>query len=376
MSEAISEDLIRQAEQIAAGPASAYQADRPKPQLLMKAEFVAGFVPPDYLVDQILQRRFVYALTARTGHGKTALALLIARLVSGSDARPMFGSHEVDKGTVVYFAGENPDDVRIRAIVDDKLARRDPHDDRIAFIPGTFNLAAMFEACKAGADRLGGKLDLIIVDTSAAYFTGDDENSSAQMGPHARDLRRLTELPGGPCVLVLCHPAKHVDDARQLLPRGSGAFVAEIDGNLTLWKTDDTVELSHTDKLRGPGFEPMTFRLERIQCPAVIDSKGRELRTVRAVAMTDHDHELLNKSARADEDALLVAMIEPGRSIAQLAVACGWVTGDGQPHKSKTQRRLVALEKASLVRKNRGVWELSDKGKTAAGAATGPSRAS
>ena len=45
--------------------------------------------------------------------------------------------------------------------------------------------------------------------------------------------RTLTTLPGGPCVLVLCHPIKHVSEPEQLLPRGGGAFLAEVDGNLT-----------------------------------------------------------------------------------------------------------------------------------------------
>src|SRR5262249_38350148 len=35
------------------------------------AEFVAGFVPPDYLIDGLLQRRYVYSFTGPTGSGKT-----------------------------------------------------------------------------------------------------------------------------------------------------------------------------------------------------------------------------------------------------------------------------------------------------------------
>jgi hypothetical protein len=42
------------------------------------AEFVAGFRPPDYLVDGIIQRRFLYSMTAPPGAGKTCIALRIA----------------------------------------------------------------------------------------------------------------------------------------------------------------------------------------------------------------------------------------------------------------------------------------------------------
>ena len=97
-------------------------------------------------------------------------------------------------------------------------------------------------------------------------------------------LRTLTTLPGGPCVLVLCHPVKHVTEPSQLLPRGGGAFLAEIDGNITLWKHDGVLlDLHHTDKLRGPGFEPINFRLETVNTTRLADKKGRIIPTVRAV---------------------------------------------------------------------------------------------
>jgi hypothetical protein len=40
-------------------------------------EFTRNFVPPDYLIDGILQRRFCYSLTAKTGTGKTAIMLRV-----------------------------------------------------------------------------------------------------------------------------------------------------------------------------------------------------------------------------------------------------------------------------------------------------------
>ena len=48
----------------------------------------------------------------------------------------------------------------------------------------------------------------MIVDTSTAYFEGDDENNNVQMGKHARMLRSLAKLPGGPTIIIRCHPTK------------------------------------------------------------------------------------------------------------------------------------------------------------------------
>ena len=342
----------------------------PRPPLLSKADFLKGFTPPDSLIKGILQRRFVYSFTGRTGDGKTAIALLLARLVSDrSEKNPMLGRHRVKHGTVIYFAGENPDDLRMRMIAEDLLANRDGSADTIEVIPGTFEIDAMLNECKTWCETNGTGIDLVIVDTSAAYFFGQDENNNPQMGAHARKLRALTALPGGPCVLVLCHPIKNATEPAHLLPRGGGAFIAEVDGNLTAWRTDELTELYWHGKIRGPGFEPIAFRLEKITCPELVDGDGEALPTVRAVPVSDNDQENLTRAARKDEDVLLIALLEPGRSVAQLAAACEWQTPSGEPYKSKIQRRIAGLEKSGLVRKARGVWELTDKGKTAASTA-------
>jgi RecA/RadA recombinase len=49
---------------------------------MSSAAFITGFTPPDYLIDGILQRRFIYAFTGRTGEGKTSVCLRLAAHVS------------------------------------------------------------------------------------------------------------------------------------------------------------------------------------------------------------------------------------------------------------------------------------------------------
>src|SRR4029079_2458639 len=110
---------------------------------------------------------------------------------------------------VIYLAGENPDDLRIRIIGDDAHQGRQGNDDAVSFIPGVFQVAEMRALIAREAEALGEGIDLVIVDTSAAYFLGTDEVSNTQMGAHARSLRTLTTVPGHPAVIVLCHPIKH-----------------------------------------------------------------------------------------------------------------------------------------------------------------------
>ncbi|TIU89975.1 MAG: hypothetical protein E5W01_10845, partial [Mesorhizobium sp.] len=74
---------------------------------------VRGFVPPDYHLEGIAQAGFLYSTTAMTGTGKTAVLLLLAAHTALGTS---INDREVRKGRVVYFAGENPDDVTMRWI--------------------------------------------------------------------------------------------------------------------------------------------------------------------------------------------------------------------------------------------------------------------
>jgi hypothetical protein len=357
------------------GPGPGNPGNGPRPtgslRILSKADFIKGFVPPDYLVDGILQRRFIYSLTGQTGHAKTAVALHLAELVASGDYNAMFGMHRVEKGRVLYLVGENPDDVRMRVIGSDCKRSDDPKQDNISFIPGVFDIDKMWAIIEADV-RANGDASLVIIDTSAAYFLGNEELSNTQMGAYARTLRRLTTLSGKPCVLVLCHPIKYVTDPSQLLPRGGGAYLAEMDGNLTLWRTSNDVVELYYNKIRGPGFEAMSFKLEPIKSPSLVDQKGRQISTVRAVSISQREEEQESDRIEEDEDRVLTAMLsqpaDNGGSFATWAANLGWVMGSGEAYKKKVERLIADLEKKKpkLTVKIRNKWQLTDEGKDAA----------
>ena len=133
---------------------------------------------------------------------------------------------------MLYLAGENADDVRMRWIALAQHMGFDLDTVGVHFIPGMFKISEMQERIRAEIEQIG-PVSLIIVDTAAAYFEGDDENSNTQFGDYARrTLRPLITMPGEPCVIVACHPVKNATDDN-LIPRGGGAFLNEVDGNLT-----------------------------------------------------------------------------------------------------------------------------------------------
>ena len=175
-----------------------------------------------------MQRRSVYSLTGATGAGKTAIMLLISAHVALGRS---IGDRGVQCGKVIDFAGENPEDARMRWIAMAQQMDFDIDTIDVHFIPGVFKISEMTDRIRREITDIG-HISLIGVDTSAAYFEGDNKNDNKQQGDHARRFRSLTTMPGGPCVLVACHPPKNAGDDN-LLPRGGGAFIAEMDGNLT-----------------------------------------------------------------------------------------------------------------------------------------------
>lgn len=332
------------------------------PQRLVKssAQFLEGFTPPDYLIDGLVQRRFLYSVTAPTGHGKTAVALLIA---AHKALGQRLGRHDVDPGRVLYFAGENPDDVRMRWIALSERMNFDPKTIDVHFLEGTFKISELIARIKQEIADLGG-VSLIVVDTSAAYFEGDEENGNVQAGTHARMFRQLLKFPGEPCTLILCHPVKNAQQDN-LLPRGGGAFIAEVDGNLTCWKADSLVTLHWQGKYRGPDFAPLSFQLETVTSPQLRDSKGRQIPSVVARALSDIEKSKADANSREDEDAMLLAIADhPRASYAGLAVALGWVSDKGE-NKAKVKRCADRLKADKLAKPDRrGSLGLTEKGET------------
>ena len=63
-----------------------------------------------------------------------------------------------------------------------------------------------------------------------------------------------------------------VDD--NLVPRGGGAYLNEVDGNLTAQNTSHVVELPTQGKFRGADFAPIMFQLKTVTHDRLKDTKG------------------------------------------------------------------------------------------------------
>ena len=317
------------------------------------------FMPPDYLINGILQRRFIYAITGRTGEGKTTVCLRIAAHVA--EGLPLNGA-AVSQGRVLYLAGENPDDIRMRWIVLMEQMGIDENEIAVDFVDGRFNVSEIPDHILSAASQR--EYALVIVDTSVAFSQSIDENDNVEQLKHAQALRGLIDvLPGGPTILVCCHPPKNASDDN-LQPRGGGAVIAEFDGNLTCRRTETVAEVHHQGKFRGPDFAPAHFILEGATTARLKDSRGNLIWSVFAKPASEQDQEDISKALEADLAAIMAAIRdEPGLSLTDIARRLGWHTKQGLPDKSKVQKRVRKLEAKKWAERDSERLELTEKGR-------------
>lgn len=292
------------------------------------------------------------------------MALTISLHVAAG--RPI-GRVEVERGSVLYLAAENPDDVRARLIFAAERLGIDLAAVPLHFVVGAFGFDDGRRHLDKEAARIG-PLALVVVDTGPAFLSaqgGEDENANVAMHNFARALRSLTELPGKPAVLV--HPTKSAQGTDQLVPRGGGAFLAELDGNLALLPGADgeLVELVAAGKFRGPAFAPIHFRLEVGTCARLVDARGRPIPSVLARPVDRAAVEAAETSANDELVVLLKAVVDrPGAPLSYYAKCAGLAHPDGTPNRQRAARLLERLGADKLAVQRAGRWHPTKAGRS------------
>lgn len=335
---------------------------KPASWSLQRADaFVADFVAPEYIIEGVVQRGRLYTLTAPTGAGKTAVMLYASAAISTG---MQFCEQDVEYGDVVFLAGENPDDVRARVIATLDYYNIPESSCRLHFIAGTFSIRQDLERIKAETKDLPN-LVMVVVDTFAAYFDGDDENSNAQALDFARVARQLTALPSRPAVVMPAHPVKNATKGN-LTPKGGSSLLNEVDGNLTLWNASGAVSMHWQGKHRGPEFEPLPLELERYETDKIKDRKGRKMPTILAKPLLVTRAMQIAQEALSNEDRLLLSIhANPAQSTRDRCVECGMVSENGKAKTGLYSKVIDRLCSDKLIKKFRRNWELTEAGERA-----------
>lgn len=303
------------------GAASALDADSSPLVAVDIVDFIAGLAPPSYALDGVLIGGYCFAVTGQSGHGKTAIALTLCAAVA---LGLPFAGHETEQARVLYIAGENPDDVRIRVVALLEALDIPPEAiaGRIQFVDQSFTLAERHAELMHLIES--GGFGLVVLDTDQALSSDADENDNRQRVEHAKRVRMLTRASTKPTVVDLCHPP--VNAGRTALrPRGGSSFLAEVDGNIGVWmeEGETRAEMFRTAKFRGPMFEPMTFEIKVIELDSIKDRKGRPMTAAIALPADEADADTDEATRRRRIGLLADISSDPAGSIRDRARRTG-----------------------------------------------------
>jgi hypothetical protein len=332
------------------------------PAFLSASDFAAGYQPQRPLIKAWdMKPGWLYSFTAPTGYAKTAISLDEAMQLARAGKR------------VVYLAGENPDEVRARILLMQTKLNLAELPPTLRFADGTFDLNSGMDHVRDEVKAMGGA-ELIVIDTSPAFQVvagGAEENSNTEQLCWALLLRQLTKLEGSPAVLALCHPVKRPQNVEDLLPRGGGSFLAEVDGNYASWLTAEDgdrkyFDLTWTGKFRG-SFEPLSYVVEVTTCERLLDPDGNPIRSAWAFRADEQQVERAAAEQAEDDDTVLMAMADyPGKSLSEWARILDWRMPSG-PAKYRVERAIKRLKRHKLVELARdNHYRLTATGKTEA----------
>jgi hypothetical protein len=212
---------------------------------------------PGWLIEPILPEGALGMLFGPPGVGKTFLALGFAKAVAAGED---WLNHPVRPGTVLYVAAEGAGGLRKRLEALDV-----PKDTPSAL----FVIEPVYLSTKEHRDELRQQLEargalasvrLIVIDTLAMSFTGD-ENSSQDIGGLMRGASELRAKTGATILFV--HHSVKASAGRKNTPRerGSSALLGAVDTAMVLTEYNDQLRLICKKQKDAAPFEAIDLRL-------------------------------------------------------------------------------------------------------------------
>ena len=143
--------------------------------LIPGGEFAKQLIEIDFVIEEIIQRGYIYALTGLSNAGKTAVALAMS--VSIALEQP-FAGHYTTKGRVLFLAGENPQNVqmRLRAMLEQNELDETVLD-KILIRQNVFSLRRNMDDIRETLKELDD-IVLIVIDSKLVFFESRQKSSS------------------------------------------------------------------------------------------------------------------------------------------------------------------------------------------------------
>jgi len=235
-----------------------------------------------------------------SGSFKSFLALDWAcHIATGKD----WDGHKVKQGAVLYVAGEGGFGVtqRVRAW---ELQHKVETLDNLARLPVPVfpaaydQVKAVLEYCQEIKDKTGHAVKLVILDTLARCYGGNDENSSKDMGAFIKGCDTIKQLTRA-TVLVVHHSGKDAEKGG----RGSSSLPAALDVEYRVKRDgEDQQALVLTCSKMKDADQPETKAYDLTKVHIRTDSDGDDVGSLCVIPIgrqPSDDEEALPKGGRS-----------------------------------------------------------------------------
>ncbi|MCL7944062.1 helicase RepA family protein [Marinobacter sp. ATCH36] len=228
--------------------------------------------PVCWLVDGYIEEDALAVMYGPPGKGKSFLALDMSCCIATDTP---FHGHSVKNGAVFYIAGEGHNGLarRLRAWAEHN-ANEMPEllfvSEAPAELSSASSAASVAQAVEQLADITGEAPALIVVDTLARNF-GGDENSATDMGQFVRNadaLRRRWKAT----VLIVHHSGKDGDRGA----RGSSALKGAADAEYEVSRSEEDELIRLTPRKMKDAEEPQPLAFELVTVP-IHDDTGEPI---------------------------------------------------------------------------------------------------
>lgn len=227
-----------------------------------------------WLIDNVLPADAFGVIFGPSGTYKSFLAMDMSASIAS--AQKWQGIDVDNPGHVLYIAAEGASGLHMR-----KRAWEIRHKvgkisnlgilGSAVTINSAIECEQLVQLCEHAAEELDAPIVLIVIDTLARSFAGD-ENSAADMGAFVKACDRIRERTGA-TVLVIHHAGKEVDKGA----RGSSALRAACDFEFKVTSSGKKVsKLNCTKAKDSDPPDDMDFKLESVEIGKQ-DAKGRPM---------------------------------------------------------------------------------------------------
>lgn len=241
----------------------------------------AGLKPIAWLVRNYVEADSLALLFGDPNCGKSFAAIDMACCIATGE--PWHG-HRTKQGAVFYIAGEGQNGLDRRFAAWSQGNGIDLTDtplfsaSRPAMLVSAAGAAEVANAVQALVDEAGQNPALIVVDTLARNF-GGDENSQEDMAAFIANLDNFLRKSGEwDATVLIVHHSGHADKSRG---RGSSALKGALDAEYSLAMGEDKVIRFEATKMKDAGFpDPLAFRMEVVELDGELDDEGQPVTSV------------------------------------------------------------------------------------------------